>query len=203
MSKRSYKYSSTFYRRKNKYLNSKDDEDIEDIRPPNESTEPGPSVSFETETHSEINFQHQLEINLTQNIDPNLLGDIYEDEREFDLVDHELEFTEKLKIWAIEGQVTHTTLNKLLKLLKSHGHESLPLDSRTLLSTPRKIELQEMGTGSFWYAGIESCIVRSFDNRQVRVIQFKKSCVCQLNILCVCAHLLKNIYLMRIRYFQN
>lgn len=190
MSKKSYKHSSTFYRRKNKYLKSKDGEeqmDIEDIRPPskpNESNEPSPSVSFETGTDLEINSPHQLELNLTQNsddllgisaimdfgdernIDPNLFGDIDDDEFEIDSMDHELEFTEKLKIWAIEGQVTHRTLNKLLKLLKLHGHESLPLDSRTLLSTPRKIELQELGTGSFWYAGVESCIVRSFDNRQ-------------------------------------
>lgn len=41
---------------------------------------------------------------------------------------------DKLTTWALEENVTHNALNKLLRILKCH-HPSLPLDARTLLKT--------------------------------------------------------------------
>lgn len=86
------------------------------------------------------------------------LNDVSEEE----CVENELVFMDKLKVWAIQNQIKHTALNDLLNILKRNGHISLPLDSRTLLSTPRQIVLEEMGSGSFWYGGITKCLIRSF-----------------------------------------
>lgn len=41
-----------------------------------------------------------------------------------------------LASWALEENITHSALNKLLKFLKYH-HPSLPVDARTLLQTAR------------------------------------------------------------------
>lgn len=215
MSKKSFVYSSTFYRYKNKYLKPKNvqemeiesltqeeenyqsssaslhqnervcDRDIEEfdsIEPePDPNLMEGGNVADILLADTPPNFGGSDNEDDSIEPDPNLmeggnvadvlLSDTLHDfeesdiEDDFHTVEHELEFSEKLKAWAIEGQIKHTTLNNLLRLLKPNGHEYLPIDSRTLLSTPRKIELKEMGTGSFWYAGIESCLVRTFANR--------------------------------------
>lgn len=50
----------------------------------------------------------------------------------------------------------HSAINGLLKILRAHGHPDLPNDSRTLLRTPPKISISEMGTAKYWYYGIQS-----------------------------------------------
>ena len=43
-----------------------------------------------------------------------------------------------LQNWAVENQISHSTLGSLLSILKSTYDEMLPLDPRTLLKTPSK-----------------------------------------------------------------
>lgn len=58
---------------------------------------------------------------------------------------------EKLRTWALEYNVTRRALNALLKILILYGMSTLPNDSRTLLSTPRTIEMIPFANGQFWY----------------------------------------------------
>lgn len=66
---------------------------------------------------------------------------------------HDLE--DKLTTWALEENITHSALNKLLQILKCH-HPSLPLDARTLLKTTRTevMAVQEKAGGTYHYFGI-------------------------------------------------
>lgn len=59
-----------------------------------------------------------------------------------------------LKRWAIENNITHRALNDLLKLLVSFGLDFLPMDSRTLLQTPKIVNINEVANGKFWFDGI-------------------------------------------------
>lgn len=69
--------------------------------------------------------------------------------------DFESETEDKLATWALEENVTHSALSKLLRILKCH-HPSLPLDARTLLKTTRSevMALQEKAGGAYHYFGI-------------------------------------------------
>lgn len=53
-----------------------------------------------------------------------------------------------LVTWALEENITHSSLNKLLKILKYH-HPSQPVDARTLLGTARSesVVVQENAGG--------------------------------------------------------
>lgn len=77
--------------------------------------------------------------------------------------DTNITFQQKLSQWAIEQNITHTALKKLLGILKenvsSNDLERLPLDSRTLLNTPLSTGVQKMGEGSYVYFGIRETII--------------------------------------------
>lgn len=53
-----------------------------------------------------------------------------------------------------------------MDILILHGHSNLPRDSRTLLRTPPKIQLTEMGTGQYWYYGIQTNLNQILSNLQ-------------------------------------
>lgn len=47
-----------------------------------------------------------------------------------------------LALWGSKNNITHQAVNELLELLRRHGHD-LPKDSRTLMETPRYVEILE------------------------------------------------------------
>lgn len=57
---------------------------------------------------------------------------------------------EKLRQWALKYNITKRAVSDLLKILISVGLTWLPKDSRTLLFTPRNIELVTLSKGKFW-----------------------------------------------------
>lgn len=59
--------------------------------------------------------------------------------------------------WA----VTHKSVNDLLKILRKHGHNELPKDSRTLLCTPKVVERQAKCNGEYIYYGLETGLRRT------------------------------------------
>ena len=68
-------------------------------------------------------------------------------------------FKSFLRKWALKYNVTHVSLNDLLKGYANHHPGSdLPLDARTLLKTRRNIVCEEMSDGMFVYMGIEEGI---------------------------------------------
>lgn len=77
---------------------------------------------------------------------------------EVESIERMLDLEDQLRVWAIDNKITHQAIGELLTVLKSNGHENLPKDSRTLLHTPRSIHIEKMGSGSFWYGGINQCL---------------------------------------------
>lgn len=61
----------------------------------------------------------------------------------------------QLRKWAIKNNVSLIALSELLKILKKRGHPSLPADARTLLKTPKTVNIAKMGTGENWYGGLK------------------------------------------------
>lgn len=74
----------------------------------------------------------------------------------------EASFSMKLKIWAINHNITRSALSDLLKNLISIGLTWLPSDARTILNTPRNIEVTNEAGGKFWYRGIKYNLCRIF-----------------------------------------
>lgn len=76
------------------------------------------------------------------------------------------EFKAGLVAWAIQCKIKHDHLRKLLKLCSETLPFELPLDPRTLLETPRILDIFENPDGSkFFYYGLE----RSLKNALHRI----------------------------------
>lgn len=72
-------------------------------------------------------------------------------EVEYDFL--EISGRELLRVWALKHQVPHLTVDGLLKILTQIGVKDLPKDSRTLLQTPRKVNIAEVSGGQYWHNG--------------------------------------------------
>ncbi|KAG5666469.1 hypothetical protein PVAND_014496 [Polypedilum vanderplanki] len=64
---------------------------------------------------------------------------------------------EKLATWSIKYAIPRAVVTDLLHILHN-DNESLPLDSRTLLNTPRTLSITLMKPGKFLYIGLEKCL---------------------------------------------
>lgn len=69
---------------------------------------------------------------------------------------------EKLRLWSHKHNITKMALNDLLQVLISFGLTMLPKDSRTLMLTPRNLEINDVANGKLWYQGVENNIRRLF-----------------------------------------
>lgn len=58
---------------------------------------------------------------------------------------------EKLRRWAIQYNISKRAVSELLKILISLGMTGLPKDSRTLLETPRNVEMISLSNGKLWF----------------------------------------------------
>ena len=63
---------------------------------------------------------------------------------------------------VLQGNLTQKVTNKLLRVLRKHGHIELPKDKRTLLKTPKNmsLKLQANSGGQYFHFGLQSCIKR-------------------------------------------
>lgn len=67
--------------------------------------------------------------------------------------------SETLKEWSIKHSITHSALSELLHIIHN-TLPNLPLDSRTLLKTPRFIPTENCEEGSLVYFGLINNIMR-------------------------------------------
>lgn len=74
------------------------------------------------------------------------------------------DFSDKIKLWAIQHCITKRALNELLSILILYGFEFLPKDSRTLLQTPTSVDIRELSSGHLWYYGLQNCLKLIFQN---------------------------------------
>lgn len=70
--------------------------------------------------------------------------------------------TVDIRSWAIEYNVRKRTVTALLKVLISNGMKFLPADSRTLLKTPRNVQIDRTAGGHYWHYGIRENLIRVF-----------------------------------------
>lgn len=91
------------------------------------------------------------------------------EEEEIDFDDHnEIEpnvlvpLEDQLKSWAFDNRISMNGLDGLLAILRSAGHTQLPKSYRTMLQTPRNIELETFGNGKYWYRGLTECLKIAF-----------------------------------------
>jgi hypothetical protein len=62
---------------------------------------------------------------------------------------------EDLRKWSVKHGVSHVAVSSLLCILRTHKCFNLPRDARTLLHTPRTVEIDDVASGSYAHLGIE------------------------------------------------
>ena len=73
------------------------------------------------------------------------------------LVDDSSSFVPSFQEWATKNRISHITLNELITGLKSKYPE-LPSDARSLLKTPRKVNVQDIRPGQYYHFGLSNCV---------------------------------------------
>lgn len=78
--------------------------------------------------------------------------------------DRSLNSQEQLRRWALKYNISKRAIDELLKILIAFGMSYLPKCSKTLLSTPRSIEMTTLTQGKLWYNGIAKNLKMIFGN---------------------------------------
>ena len=60
-----------------------------------------------------------------------------------------------------EFEITSTAVDALLKILKSHGHPDVPACARTLLKTPRTVDITSMSGMQYYHFGLKFMLVNT------------------------------------------
>lgn len=109
-----------------------------------------------------VNYEHCVEKEKNDFSDRYAFEQIENVNNDHHSTDEHFDLKEKLRIWVINHRITHTAVNDLLKILILAGFTFLPKDSRTLMNTPKYVDIKPMGTGKFWYQGIRVCMLSLF-----------------------------------------
>lgn len=94
-------------------------------------------------------------------------------------ISNDISFRSKLALWAVQENISHVALKKLLFILKEGVNPSdlsdLPLDPRTLLNTPSKTPVvQSMDKGLYHYFGIQRTINIIYHQLSVQSVEHQK-----------------------------
>ncbi|XP_036329668.1 uncharacterized protein LOC118741800 [Rhagoletis pomonella] len=130
------------------------------------SKEPIISETNDSISHDGLDDNDEVVENIYREVEPSSVDCVIDD------VNIHIDFMSKLADWAIKYKIAHSAVSELLVLLRSEGKTELPKDARTLLHTPRNVVIQTMGSGSFWYYGIENCLRNAFRdiNQTIQVL---------------------------------
>lgn len=71
----------------------------------------------------------------------------------------------KIREWAIRHHITHITINDLLSILRPKM--DLPKDARTLLATPRSVDVKSVAPGQYCHFGFDNCLMALFTNNSI------------------------------------
>ncbi|XP_055522712.1 uncharacterized protein LOC129716893 [Wyeomyia smithii] len=74
-------------------------------------------------------------------------------------------FSDNLKEWALQYNIRHKALGKLLLLLRDHYDDvNLPIDPRTLLGSPKNTgsRCSSISGGKYWHQGLGNCLRCTF-----------------------------------------
>lgn len=88
----------------------------------------------------------------------------------------------KLQKWAIDKNVSHSTLNSLLSILRAEpGYNYLPKDARTFLKTPNDTLGKKLGSGLYYYFGIKNTL-NNLCNKENIIINLNQEILLAANI---------------------
>lgn len=120
------------------------------------------NISIEDQVEETVNFDQSEDFSVENGEDnDSLMLD------EIDNEDSDQEATEQvsdnevkhfLAIWALRHNLSHLALNELLTFLKSNVFSFLPVDSRTLLKTPRIKSIKTVEPGEYIHIGLKNGI---------------------------------------------
>jgi len=84
--------------------------------------------------------------------------------------------------WALQNNITHSAVDGLLSILQPL-HPSLPKDARTLLCTPRTIELKKFSdNGMYYHFGLSTAILKLYERNCLNEQDDTKVLSVQVNI---------------------
>lgn len=69
-----------------------------------------------------------------------------------------------LRQWSATHAITHIALKDLFQIINNFQPGTLPKDPRTLLQSPRTIEIKKIGNGEYWHHGLKNNLTRYFKN---------------------------------------
>lgn len=69
---------------------------------------------------------------------------------------------ENLNSWVVKHRITQTATSDLLSILNLAGFTFLPKDSRTLMKTPKVVDINHLTTGKLWYHGLRKLLEYTF-----------------------------------------
>lgn len=164
-----YKYTSSYYRKlkqkivENSACNFQCEEQpniaLLDLGTNSQTLESNVEHTRDTdETDDNIAIINSLESIQNEENTSELDDLLSDDEFDFLEVDKSASFLDELKRWALEQNITHTAINMILAILRKYVYNWLPKDSRTLLKTPRKLEIVKTESGKYWYNGLEKSL---------------------------------------------
>jgi len=77
----------------------------------------------------------------------------------------EQNFKSEIKQWTINHKICLNALTSLLQILNRKTTVIFPTDARTLMTTPRKINIISMANGSYCHFGVEPAIHKIIEDR--------------------------------------
>jgi len=99
--------------------------------------------------------------------------------REPEVCESKASLQPSLTEWALNFNISHSAVDSLLTILRSHGHDELPKRATTLLGTVHCVSkyLKEMAGGQYWYRGIKTYLDTYFEPSMSCIIDEQKSVV--------------------------
>ena len=144
------------------------------------SSEPDPNSEFENDVElqwfdCQENY-NELSVDNVPEYDDTTFPDFTEEDRRLDRSD---KFKHHLSLWSLAFGIPHIALKVLLVILRNYTDLVLPRDSRTLLKTPRHVDMIEMPNGAqYCHFGLTKAVEeiahnyrkRGIRTRQIRLI---------------------------------
>ena len=124
--------------------------------------------------HSCISLNHSLDDSISE------VSDDFDDmflpqQRELITEEEQREFQRDLAFWVLSCNVTKSAVDALLRVLRSQPRLSfLPKSYRTLIKTPRSINLIPMSPGKYFHAGLKEGIINPLENSGVNIDSLDK-----------------------------
>lgn len=75
-------------------------------------------------------------------------------------------FLHDIGTWAIDENVSHKSLHRLLQILRKHTNYDLPKDPRTLLQTPQSTQIIQIEGGDYCHLGLEKVLIKIAKERK-------------------------------------